>query len=230
MKKGWNILLAALLLLSGCGRGMEDVIQKEPNFGAVVVSAGEQSILVLVDEGEEERRSSDLISVSLDVREPDSMSRFDVGDAVRVYYDGSIAESYPAQITTVYAITLTGAAKPEEVLTARLEEAGFSVRQQEEKAEFFTERCLRLTLGDSPGAQVVLYPFPDREETDRAAEQIGFGGTELPASGGGVCEVDWVDTPHFYRYGSDIVQYIGSDETVLAVLEAVCSETLAGAQ
>ena len=34
MKKGWNILLAALLFLSGCGRGMEDVIQKEPNFGA----------------------------------------------------------------------------------------------------------------------------------------------------------------------------------------------------
>ena len=35
------------------------------------------------------------------------MTDFTVGDRVIVYYDGEIAESYPAQVNTVYAIVLT---------------------------------------------------------------------------------------------------------------------------
>ncbi|MBE5875219.1 MAG: DUF3221 domain-containing protein, partial [Lachnospiraceae bacterium] len=44
--------------------------------------------------------------VSLNVENKDSMTNFSVGDEVVVYYDGNIAESYPMQINTVYAITL----------------------------------------------------------------------------------------------------------------------------
>lgn len=35
------------------------------------------------------------------------MTRFNIGDEVSSYYDGTVAESYPAQINTVYAIILT---------------------------------------------------------------------------------------------------------------------------
>ena len=34
---------------------------------------------------------------------PDGLSEYEVGDEVRVYYDGAIAESYPAQVSKVYA-------------------------------------------------------------------------------------------------------------------------------
>ena len=34
------------------------------------------------------------------------MVDFNIGDEVIVYYDGNIAESYPLQINTVYAISL----------------------------------------------------------------------------------------------------------------------------
>ena len=34
------------------------------------------------------------------------MTHFNIGDEVVVYYDGNIAESYPMQINTVYAILL----------------------------------------------------------------------------------------------------------------------------
>ena len=44
--------------------------------------------------------------ISLDVKNKDSMTDFSIGDKVAVYYDGYIAESYPMQINTVYAITL----------------------------------------------------------------------------------------------------------------------------
>lgn len=44
--------------------------------------------------------------VSLDAENKDDMVDFNIGDEVIVYYDGNIAESYPLQINTVYAISL----------------------------------------------------------------------------------------------------------------------------
>ncbi|WP_349947956.1 M56 family metallopeptidase [Lacrimispora sp. BS-2] len=82
-------------------------IAKEPHFAGTVTEVYDNTILVIVDEGEEVRRSSDLMSVSLDVKLKDSMTHFNVGDKVIVYYNGVIAESYPAQVNTVYAIVLT---------------------------------------------------------------------------------------------------------------------------
>mgnify|MGYP003623249980 FL=1 len=66
----------------------------------------EKTILIKVNEDEEAYQSSNLINVSLDVEIKDGLSEYDVGDEVRVYYDGNIAESYPAQIIKVYAITI----------------------------------------------------------------------------------------------------------------------------
>lgn len=82
-------------------------IAKEPHFAGTVAEVYDNTILVIVDEGEEVRRSSDLMSVSLNVKLKDSMTHFNVGDRVIAYYNGEIAESYPAQINTVYAIVLS---------------------------------------------------------------------------------------------------------------------------
>jgi len=83
-----------------------NTVVDEPNFCGIVDQVYEQSILVRVNEDEGEIKSSDLMSVSLDVELKDSMTYFEIGDEVRIYYDGSIAESYPAQINKVYAIIL----------------------------------------------------------------------------------------------------------------------------
>jgi hypothetical protein len=82
-------------------------VNKEPHFAGTVTEVYDNAILVSVNEGEDARRSSDLISVSLNVKLKDSMTHFTVGDRVIVYYNGEIAESYPAQVNTVYAIVLT---------------------------------------------------------------------------------------------------------------------------
>ena len=44
--------------------------------------------------------------ISLDVKNQDSMTHFNIGDEVVVYFNGDVAESDPLQISTVYAITL----------------------------------------------------------------------------------------------------------------------------
>lgn len=82
-------------------------VDKEPHFGGTVTEVYDNTILVSVNEGEDVRKSSDLISVSLNVKLKDSMTDFAVGDRVIVYYNGVIAESYPAQVNMVYAIVLT---------------------------------------------------------------------------------------------------------------------------
>lgn len=105
MKKIILYLIMILVLFTGCTDSitMEDVV-KEPNFSGIVEEIEEKSILVRVNE--DEVTSSDLIYVSLDVELKDNMIDFNIGDEVRVYYDGNIAESYPAQVNKVYAIIL----------------------------------------------------------------------------------------------------------------------------
>ena len=101
MKKLIAVLLVlnCMLGLVGCNsRSMNYIIANEPNITGVVKEANEQSILIENEKGE--------YWVSLDVENKDSTTHFNLGDEVVVYYNGIIAESYPMQINTVYAITL----------------------------------------------------------------------------------------------------------------------------
>ena len=100
MKKhpAFVFLILCIFLLSGCSRSMNSVISNEPSINGTVTQVTDSAILIGNDSGE--------YWVSLDVELKDSMTHFSVGDTVVVYYDGMIAESYPMQINTVYAITL----------------------------------------------------------------------------------------------------------------------------
>ena len=99
MKKLIVVLLICMLGLVGCNnRSMNYIIANEPNITGVVKEANEQSILIENEKGE--------YWVSLNVENKDSTTHFNLGDEVVVYYNGIIAESYPMQINTVYAITL----------------------------------------------------------------------------------------------------------------------------
>ena len=101
MKRALALLLAlvCLLTLAGCDRrSMNYIIQNAPSIRGIVTDTADTAILMENADGE--------YWVSLDVQNGDSMTHFSVGDEVVVYFDGNIAESYPMQITTVYAITL----------------------------------------------------------------------------------------------------------------------------
>ena len=96
------ILLSAALL-TGCSKDMNYIIEHELSIAGTVIETYEESILIENEEGE--------YSVSLDVENSDSMTHFNVGDGVKVFYDGVIAESWPMQINHVYAIILTDPVK-----------------------------------------------------------------------------------------------------------------------
>ena len=101
MKKPIALILVLLCLLglAGCSnRSMNYIIANEPNITGIVKEANENAILIENEKGE--------YWVSLNVENKDSTTHFNLGDEVVVYYNGIIAESYPMQINTVYAITL----------------------------------------------------------------------------------------------------------------------------
>lgn len=97
--------LTLSLALMGCDhRSMNDIIENEPSMTGIVAEVTDTYILV---EGRTETDTQDgLYQVPLDVENKDSVTHFSVGDEVAVYYNGDVAESDPAQINTVYAITL----------------------------------------------------------------------------------------------------------------------------
>lgn len=84
---------------------MYDIYNK-PNFTGTVLGIGDNTILILVNKDEEEIMSSDKISVSLNTKLGNDRTTFKVKDKVQVFYDGTILESYPAQINNVYTIVL----------------------------------------------------------------------------------------------------------------------------
>lgn len=101
MKKltAWLLTLACVLSLTGCKtRSMNYIIADEPNITGVVRDENDKSVLIENENGE--------YRVSLNVAIKDSMTHFSIGDEVVVYYDGNVAETYPMQIDTVYAIAL----------------------------------------------------------------------------------------------------------------------------
>ena len=101
MKKLIALVLALVCVLGlvGCNnRSMNYIIENEPSITGIIKETNDNSILIENEDGE--------YWVSLNIENKDSMTNFSVGDEAVVYYDGNIAESYPMQINTVYAITL----------------------------------------------------------------------------------------------------------------------------
>ena len=101
MKKYIYVILAVICLLSlvGCNnRSLNYIISNEPSMIGIVKETRDTSILVENESGE--------YVVSLDVECADSVTHFNIGDEVVIYYNGNVAESYPMQLNKVYAITL----------------------------------------------------------------------------------------------------------------------------
>ena len=95
---------AECVLLSGCAGDGTKTLEDHPRVQGVVESLAADSLTLKVEPGEEALQSSDRIVVFLDKLNGEDTPELAVGDRIAVYYDGQIAESYPAQIHQVYGI------------------------------------------------------------------------------------------------------------------------------
>ena len=95
------VLLFCATFIVGCGNEAAN-----PYFNGTVVEVYEKSVLVEPFEGAEELKSADQFDVSTKVISTHEVPEMEEGTTIRVLYNGDIAETYPAQINTVFAIYL----------------------------------------------------------------------------------------------------------------------------
>ena len=102
MKKFFYMLitLAVLFSFTACNGKTDDTA----TFQAIILEIHDDYYLVEPVEGSAELNSADQITVPM--TSMNDSSEPEVGDILEIVYDGAIAESYPAQITNVYSISV----------------------------------------------------------------------------------------------------------------------------
>lgn len=108
------LALACVFALAGCGNTEDGKTTETPAaktyFKAIVLEVSDDYLLVEPLEGTPERKSADRIRISTGGIEEEQSLRYlaeaGVDDTVEIAYDGTIAESYPAQINSADEIKL----------------------------------------------------------------------------------------------------------------------------
>jgi hypothetical protein len=97
-------------------------------------------------------------------------------------------------------------------LIAALPTAGTTVEVAESVSQaFFSPEGDILKVN---GADVQVFEYESPEAMENKASQVAPDGRSI-----GTSMVAWVHTPHFYKADRIIVLYIGSDQTILSLLE-----------
>jgi hypothetical protein len=94
-------------------------------------------------------------------------------------------------------------------------ETGDSITQ-----EFFTPEGHAVKVN---GAELQVFEYENAEAMEKEASQVAPDGGSI-----GTSMVTWIDTPHFYKAGRIIALYLGSDQTILGLLNKVMGTQFAG--
>lgn len=104
---------------------------------------------------------------------------------------------------------------------AALESAGATVETGEPVTQpFFSPEGSMIKIN---GADVQVFEYDSAEAMENEASQVAPDGGSI-----GTSMVNWMDTPHFYKADRIIVLHVGSDETILSLLESVIGPQFAG--
>lgn len=126
-------------------------------------------------------------------------------------------------------LDLTAADKVQEAL-ALLEDG--ATMEPLENSMFLQGALYGIYLNGDEVPQVQIYVYQDADGAVADTSCISADGFHFQRSNEqGEAEsaiVDWVAAPHFFLYQNVIVQYIGTDENILAALQNLCGEQIAG--
>jgi hypothetical protein len=73
------------------------------------------------------------------------------------------------------------------------------------------------------GAEIQAFEYASADAMETEASEVAPDGGAI-----GTSMVSWMDAPHFYKTGRIIALYVGSDQTVLDLLEMVVGPQFAG--
>ena len=108
-----------------------------------------------------------------------------------------------------------------ESLAEALRTAGVTVESGDEiEQPFFTVAGQVLKVN---GADVQVFVYDTAEAMEAEATQVAEDGGSV-----GTNMVNWVESPHFYKFGRTLVLYVGEDPTVKSLLEGIFGPQFAG--
>jgi hypothetical protein len=106
-------------------------------------------------------------------------------------------------------------------LMAALQASGATVETGESiTQDFFSPEGSIIKVN---GADVQVFEYESAEAMENEASQVAPDGGSV-----GTSMMMWMDTPHFYKAGHILVLYIGSDQTILDLLEKAIGPQFAG--
>jgi hypothetical protein len=98
----------------------------------------------------------------------------------------------------------------------------FEVKDAEK--DFLPTTRKRMIIGDET---LDIYLFDDNIDMENEAKYIDGDGS-VYSSGSKSMKVRWISSPHFYKRGNIIVQYIGTNEKIISDLKDILGEQFAG--
>ena len=148
-------------------------------------------------------------------------------------------------LTIVSAITLNGCGKNNmaetetnagvesamEDISALFTEKGYSVECESVEQQILSGERYRVVLDGDLDKQVVVYVYNNSEEAAADAGYIDESGEYVIVTDGELVtrtDIEWTSVPHYYLHDNIIVQYVGFDENILALLSQFCGEQFAG--
>ena len=135
----------------------------------------------------------------------------------------SASDSTPisSAVPTETPVTESSALEDKESFIAALEASGATVETGESISQpFFTPEGSVIIVN---GADVQVFEYESAEAMENEASQVAPDGGSI-----GTSMVTWMDTPHFYKAGRIIALYVGSDTTILGLLEQMLGPQFAG--
>lgn len=84
----------------------EEMKESEKSFCGIITQVENNSFLVRPDENEEIKKSADLIMV--EKLKIDTNVKYEIGEKIRIIYDGDVMDTYPAQINAIEYERISG--------------------------------------------------------------------------------------------------------------------------
>ncbi|MGY0372270.1 hypothetical protein [Clostridium sp. JNZ J1-5] len=97
--------------------------------------------------------------------------------------------------------------------------------QDVEKSKHFLPTTRKKMIFDNEA--LYIYLFNSNEKMENEAKRIDSDGCGY-SDGSKSMAIDWISSPHFYKKGNIIVQYVGKDEKIISDLEDILGNQFAG--
>ena len=105
-----------------------------------------------------------------------------------------------------------------------MEEKGYNFEIKDVQQDFLPTTRKRMIIDDKA---IDIYLFSNDKKMETEASRIDSGGCSY-GNDYKTVNVSWVSTPHFYKKGSLIIQYIGEDGAIISDLKDILGEQFAG--